>query len=658
MKIRVIGWESAGLRCPDIAVEFSEKSDVKSVVLIQMPNGTGKTTTLTLIRAAMTGGADRWERDHVMSLRRARAENTDGRFVLRLLVDKLELTFEMTFDFVEGTVIYHSSHPGLGGKTPGWACPPNTRRFLKERFTDLFVFDGELANRLVERGHTEAERAIDALCQVDLLDRIAQVAQADWTRALQGQIGAKTRQGLAQWQRKEEILTAHEKKTLRDRKTLDEKRSFLESRIFDLRKTISDKALQNKKYTAEVTAARDRKGAAELSLSAALAGAFDNIRKPQLLSEGFGAALDTFRASLDKARLPEASSKQFFMELADEAECVCGRPITEKERYQIREHAGRYLGDEIAGVINAMKSDIAQYNVIWAEEASNVLASSLQRLADSENELLASETAYEAVVASSLAEADQVELLRDQEELTKSTIEFDGVEDYLADIDRPARPDESDTSPCLAAIRKHLKEIRHKIAEISDTVLLREQLDKIEALAKRTKEISRDRIREALRIECNSRLLSILAADPIQLSNIGQSLELDAQRGASVGQTLAVGYTFLTSVLHRGAHQFPLIVDSPAGPLDHSVRKEIALMIPELAEQFIAFVISTEREGFVPWLEKKSGPKVQYLTIFRKTPATQSLVQNLPKKGVIESDNAVLVNGKDYFNNFALVEEQ
>jgi DNA sulfur modification protein DndD len=658
MKIRVIGWESVGLRCPDIAVAFGDSTDVRSVVLIQMPNGTGKTTTLTLIRAAMTGSAERWDRDYVTSLRRARAENTDGRFVLRLLVDKLELTFEMTFDFVEGAVIYHSSHPGLGGKTPGWHCPPNTRRFLKERFTDLFVFDGELANRLLEREHTEAERAIDALCQVDLLDRVVQVAHADWAQALQGQQGAKTRQGLGQWQKKEEVLLAHEKKTIANQNALAARRSKLDARIAELQKRINDRALQNKKFTAEVTAARERKTTAEMTLATVLTDTFDNIRKPQQLSPGFASALDAFRSSLDKARLPETSSKQFFLELADDAECVCGRPIGEKERFQIREHASRYLGDEIAGVINAIKSDITQYNVAREGGATDVMTSSLQTLADAENELLSAATALEAVVTSSLAEGDQVELLADQDELTKATLELASVTDYLADIERAARPDESETSPCLAAIRKHLKDIRNKIAEISDTVVLREQLDKIEALAKRTKDIARDRIREALRIESNNRLQSVLAADPIQLSRIGQSLELDSQRGASVGQTLAVGYTFLASVLHRGAHQFPLIVDSPAGPLDHSVRKEIALMIPELAEQFIAFVISTEREGFVPWLEKKGGPKVQYLTIFRKTPATQSLLGALPKRGVFESDNAVLVNGKEYFNNFALIEEQ
>ncbi len=58
-KIEILGWESKGLRSVDYKVDFDKTQDsVYSASLLQMPNGTGKTTTLNLIRTALSGEAD------------------------------------------------------------------------------------------------------------------------------------------------------------------------------------------------------------------------------------------------------------------------------------------------------------------------------------------------------------------------------------------------------------------------------------------------------------------------------------------------------------------------------------------------------------------------------------------------------------------------
>lgn len=46
--IALLGWEAHNLRCPDHKIELSPSRESKPfrVTLIQMPNGTGKTTTL------------------------------------------------------------------------------------------------------------------------------------------------------------------------------------------------------------------------------------------------------------------------------------------------------------------------------------------------------------------------------------------------------------------------------------------------------------------------------------------------------------------------------------------------------------------------------------------------------------------------------------
>ena len=49
MKFNIIEWKSVGLRCPDFNIKIS-KNDKTFPSFIQMPNGTGKTTTLSLLK--------------------------------------------------------------------------------------------------------------------------------------------------------------------------------------------------------------------------------------------------------------------------------------------------------------------------------------------------------------------------------------------------------------------------------------------------------------------------------------------------------------------------------------------------------------------------------------------------------------------------------
>ena len=49
MKFNILEWKSVGLRCPDFDIKIS-KDGKTFPSFIQMPNGTGKTTTLGLLK--------------------------------------------------------------------------------------------------------------------------------------------------------------------------------------------------------------------------------------------------------------------------------------------------------------------------------------------------------------------------------------------------------------------------------------------------------------------------------------------------------------------------------------------------------------------------------------------------------------------------------
>ena len=78
--------------------------------------------------------------------------------------------------------------------------------------------------------------------------------------------------------------------------------------------------------------------------------------------------------------------------------------------------------------------------------------------------------------------------------------------------------------------------------------------------------------------------------------------------------------------------------------------------MPQLCEQFIALTISTERDGFIEPLCTAAQDDVKFLTAFRRTDGTTALIDSLPQRGVSLTANGVLVEGRDYFFNFDVIE--
>ena len=68
MRILFQGWKSKGLNCPDMDVSVGGDRTNPRVTLIQMPNGTGKTTTLAhRVAHLLVNGADPRHRSRVAS---------------------------------------------------------------------------------------------------------------------------------------------------------------------------------------------------------------------------------------------------------------------------------------------------------------------------------------------------------------------------------------------------------------------------------------------------------------------------------------------------------------------------------------------------------------------------------------------------------------
>lgn len=656
MRIDLAGWSSRGLRTPDIEIDLLDSNgEPAKVALIQMPNGTGKTTTLELIKATLSNEAASWTPDQVRRLRRRLDTRAEGQFIVKLLVNGRPLTFELTLDFENGAARYRTTNVGSGGIVSGWAPSPEVHQFLSPEFLRLFIFDGEFADELFDPKKAEADRAIDALCQLYLLGEVSQFAEEEWERRSKAG-GPKTDSGLQRYLNEQTALTKRRDELQKMDSHASREIGIHAKEIADLEAKINQRLASMKSTQAEHATALNALAEAERDLLAATSAAMNAIRMPLAMNAAFGASLVELKENLDLLRLPENTSAQFFEELINEAECICGRDMTPGARHEIITRSKRYLDADESGTINALKSDIDKFTASQGEEAPDgKLAVQLRALGVARRAQHKAEQLVRTLKQQLIDEGD--EQLKAWEaaldEHKSKHAEFRAVIDSIASEGHP------DDKPIfsLKLIERKLKEVSAKIAEITETVTLRKQTDILKDILARAAAIARGQIRDELVVEANQRIRGILINDPLEISKIDRSLRLADQEGASVGQTLSVGYTFLMSVLNRGNNNFPLVVDSPANPIDGDVRENIAALIPSLCTQFVGFTINTERPGFVLPLEKAAGT-VKYLTMFRKTEGTARLLPGLPASGVVQTESAVLVEDRNYFMSFGLKDEK
>jgi len=655
VNIELTGWKSSGLRCPDVEFDLKSNGVVPKVTLIQMPNGTGKTTTLTMMRAVMTGEAETWAEDRVRSMRRPGLQNTTGIFAVFLSIEGKPLTLELRLDFEAGTAAYRTSSPGLGGVVPGWKPPKEVERFLDERFVRLFIFDGEFADKLLQAGYSEAQKAIDALFQLYLLEEMKTKAQERWEAAA-AKTSVKTESGLTMWRNKVIKLASSVskvEKALADAKT---RLKVLEPEIEELDRSIRDRIGSQEELRNNLDAAREREVAADADVAQRASTTMGLIRQPHTLFTGFASRLVDMKAQLDRLKLPASTSSQFFAELLEEDHCVCGRPLDDTARGVLKERAAFYLADDTSGVLNWMKKEI-ESNVIQTGSADAVaLSTALSEMGTALAEASAAATAVRALRQKLVEQGDE-QLKKDEEALEQRRDSAATLSSLIAEMSRAASTTDDEGTKCLLSLKKQLADASGKVAEITGTIDLLAKTNVLKGILTTALETARARLRAVILSEINARLKQVLYRDPIEVDSIDSSVRLRHQEGASVGQTLSVGYVFLTTLLRRGQHQFPLVIDSPANPLSIEVRREIGMVIPDLCHQFVAFTISSERVGFVRPLDEAAKGNIRYLTQFRKTGGTAALMGGLPKVGVTESENGVVIEGREYFEAFDLEEE-
>jgi DNA sulfur modification protein DndD len=652
--IFLAGWEAEGLRCPDHRISFEQAPErVYPVSLLQMPNGTGKTTTLRLLRAALSGSAEKesWSGSDVRALAKRGNENGLGVFRVTLLVDGRRVTICLNFDFDQGTVQYTTTLSS--GMKIGFRPPPGIEKFLLPEFVDFYVFDGELAEHLLNKESTDAQSVIENLFQLSLFSQASNAIGQYYDAETAGRSATEER-GLKRRLNRVALLRTRLAKMKEEKAEANRKYEGAKKTLAS-KKSKFDAALEKQREHGEqVHSAQMALTRAQAVVKNLAADSLRRIRDPHALDSSFAAEMMHLKTSLDRVKLPESTAKEFFEELAQEEQCVCGRELNDEFRQVIRDRAKQYLGSDDVAFLNALKAEVATAigvdNSIHAKDLDDKIESLVAAIRGEDE----CQTAYNSLVSAAVAAdpklqapKEEIKQLEDEvQKLDEERQEYDSMDDSLGD----------ERTYGVRVLENRLENAERMLAEITNTIGLRSRRDVLVRIFEKALQKARSGISQEICEDTNREIGRVMPDNAIRIQRVDRCLVLEGQEGGSAGETLAVAYAFLSTLFNRVEHQLPFVVDSPANPIDLRVRTKIAQLIPKLTRQFVAFTISSERQNFVPPLEASLGAPVQFLTLFRKGPVELERAAEV-HIGVERTPDGVLVPGRDFFCAFHMDQE-
>lgn len=625
MHVEILKWIYKGIRgVQNLEIQVTKNQNPYHTSLIMMPNGTGKTTTITLLRAIFDGTAEKWNEEMVRDFNPGTLNVKFGKFTVQLRIDEEIYWVELQLDYMLGKASYKTSRAGKsGGLESGHHLPEMVKHVFTKEFVKRFIFDGELANSILKSNSDEAERAIKYLYHLNRLDetrkKIEEIVLEQQKH--NEKTTTKTEQGLSKLRSNYDSYVAT--KNLLE-KRIEEKQQKLTRSQQDYKETIEQISLfenDNEELIYLSKKMEKEKNDSHIEVKDKTTRLLEDFRNPNFLSSTIANRLTSLSDRMQQLKLPKTMSRQFFEELAEQDHCICGRTIEEEQKFTIKNNAQDYLAEDQIGVINAIKSAVRDrhFNPILNKEIANLkdairlrnkVKNDWERLqikkeemgSDELRELLEQKRTVEKTIDSLQAE---IKLLttKDQKMIMLNNLRhFENI----------------------TVCEKRLKEAKAKLAEATNTLKLLKGADRVKSYLEQIQNHALNKLKSKIKDETNEKLSQIIQIEKIQVQEIDRHLVLRNKKGTSVGQSLAIAYSYLGSLFHESTHQLPFVVDSPAGALDLHVRREVSKILPDLFGQLIIFITSGEREGFTEHFYEL-GENVQFLTVSKTSSEVKCL---------------------------------
>lgn len=630
MKMSILGIEYKNIRkISELKLSFVDANG-KSIKnnFVMMANGTGKTTTMELIKGLMDGSAADWSAKKIKTFAPTTSHSDVGVFSIAVKFDERQYKYFLYMNYKTGTENIKTTTTTLGGMEDGRHLPDALKGIFTPEFVRRFVFDGEQAEKTMDSSSNEAEETIRYLYRLDELDEIiatnqrilSEIQDAEGSKGSKSSLSnLRTRQeGVKTTISKLQKRAAHLRK---DIKTFEDER----------KEKITQRDALDKNYE---TLNQEKQEILNLqqhnkdSINAQISEIIRLSKSPYLISQEFCDRMYGLGSSMTKLKLPKTISKDFFVELAHAKDCICGRCIGESEKKTILENAEKYLGSDQQSVLNAIKSSLMACSY---DSSLSDAFTELSKLREEANRLQTRlNTNAEKLLKAGGEEAAKLKARTD--ELKK----YIAVSKYQLDIieSKDENNEELTEDNNLYKAQLLYKDYEHKIASATRTNAALYRKEVVESLVFAIKEQATAELKKEIIRKANEKIQKVITDDFIEIDNIDRYIKLKERSGASQGQTLGIAYCFLGTLFEDSELEFPFIIDSPTGSMDFDKREAVADIIPKVFNQMISFVQSAEVKRFADRFY--DNPDAQYLTIVVS-----------PSSGMVE-----VHEGIDFFDSY------
>lgn len=630
MKMSILGIEYKNIRkISELKLSFVDANG-KSIKnnFVMMANGTGKTTTMELIKGLMDGSAADWSAKKIKTFAPTTSHSDVGVFSIAVKFDERQYKYFLYMNYKTGTANIKTTTTTLGGMEDGRHLPDALKGIFTPEFVRRFVFDGEQAEKTMDSSSNEAEETIRYLYRLDELDEIiatnqrilSEIQDAEGSKGSKSSLSnLRTRQeGVKTTISKLQKRAAHLRKGI---KTFEDER----------KEKITQRDALDKNYE---TLNQEKQEILNLqqhnkdSIDAQISEIIRLSKSPYLISQEFCDRMYGLGSSMTKLKLPKTISKDFFVELAHAKDCICGRCIGESEKKTILENAEKYLGSDQQSVLNAIKSSLMACSY---DSSLSDAFTELSKLREEANRLQTRlNTNAEKLLKAGGEEAAKLKARTDELE------KYIAVSKYQLDIieSKDENNEELTEDNNLYKAQLLYKDYEHKIASATRTNAALYRKEVVESLVFAIKEQATAELKKEIIRKANEKIQKVITDDFIEIDNIDRYIKLKERSGASQGQTLGIAYCFLGTLFEDSELEFPFIIDSPTGSMDFDKREAVADIIPKVFNQMISFVQSAEVKRFADRFY--DNPDAQYLTIVVS-----------PSSGMVE-----VHEGIDFFDSY------
>ena len=637
MRISIKSIETSGLRCVDSKIDFTDRREKTPVNLVQAPNGTAKTTIIDLIIGVLSKSAKKWTKSEIKEFRKKKVTPlpSKGFFKLELGIQKFEsdepssLILQLDFDF-ENNTIHDTSYDDSGYKN-FWSYPPEMLPYLDDTCVGLFIFKGDKTDEILTRGSGDAVTPVKSYFGLSSLEQL----EKDIKKSFRDKLNI----------RGHDTVEAKENKNTKHLKIWEARKDELDNllKLYEKQKIELDTELKaiEKDHEEELRKHHlideQKKIKSNLDLNAADISKKTNeimtlLRDPFSFSEDINDNFVSLKNTLDDHELPGTSRSFFDRWLSNSDKCFCGEHLSESKKIHFKDTISSYLTDDDISIVESIKNEAVENQIAPQKKALDKLFDELNDLFNEKKLFEIEQKKLEAKLAS-IAGAETKEIIQRHKDLQAKITTNDSNIQRLTFFDKDLskfsldRPEACLSYNICEAIVDQLYEVQSELEGFSKLARGRSTLLWV---LQRTLTDSLKSIQKEL-VESSNEKLGKFTNGAIEVINIDKNLQIgtnghEQAQGSGAQNALSI-YAFTTSILERAQVHFPLIVDHPVTALDGLARISLGEKISDISHQFIGFLIDTEREEFLPTLEKSGD--LHYISLFRNSSITEPFRDDL-----------------------------